>query len=86
MKIGVGKAGNVIGGGDWAQDRIVVDCVRAWNAGEKVIREVLKRQDHGSTCTEPLSGYLAFGQQVTERRVIWRAFNFGPRAEQNRTT
>ena len=34
VRIGVGRAGNVIGGGDWAEDRIVPDCVRAWSHGE----------------------------------------------------
>ena len=36
IKIAIGRAGNVIGGGDWAQDRIVVDCMKAWSMGNRV--------------------------------------------------
>ena len=36
VRIGVGRAGNVIGGGDWAKDRIVPDCMRAWSLGKTV--------------------------------------------------
>ena len=44
VRIAVGRAGNVIGGGDWAQDRIVPDCVHSWAKG------IPKRLDHGSMC------------------------------------
>ena len=37
IRIGIGRAGNVIGGGDWSEDRIVPDCVRAWSKGDQVI-------------------------------------------------
>jgi CDP-glucose 4,6-dehydratase len=86
VRIGVGRAGNVIGGGDWAKDRIVVDCVRAWSEGGSV--EI--RSPHATRpwqhVLEPVSGYLALGQALAERpQLHGEAFNFGPRAEQSRT-
>lgn len=80
------RAGNVIGGGDWALDRIVVDCVRAWSLGNKV--EL--RRPHSTRpwqhVLEPLSGYLALAQALWHNKSLnGESFNFGPRAEQNRT-
>lgn len=76
------RAGNVIGGGDWAQDRIVPDCIRAWN--EK--REVVIRNPHATRpwqhVLEPLGGYLLLGMLLGQNRVQpGEAFNFGPRSE-----
>lgn len=86
VRIAVGRAGNVIGGGDWAKDRFVVDCVRAWSEG----RPVEIRSPHATRpwqhVLEPISGYLALGQAVTTTPALHgQAFNFGPRAEQNHT-
>ena len=86
VKLAIGRAGNVIGGGDWAQDRIVVDCVRAWSEGKSVeIRspEATRPWQH---VLEPLSGYLNLGAVLyMSNKLDGEAFNFGPRAEQNRT-
>lgn len=86
LRIGIARAGNVIGGGDWARDRIVVDCIRAWQRGEAVrIRspEATRPWQH---VLEPLSGYLALGQSLaTTGALHGEAFNFGPRAEQSCT-
>lgn len=58
------RAGNVIGGGDWAADRIVPDCARAWSEG----REVEIRSPHATRpwqhVLEPLSGYLWLGAKL----------------------
>lgn len=80
------RAGNVIGGGDWARDRIVVDCVRAWSAGQSV--EL--RRPHSTRpwqhVLEPLSGYMALAEALSRNAALHgQNFNFGPRAEQNRT-
>lgn len=86
IKIATGRAGNVIGGGDWAKDRIVVDCMKSWSKSEIVeIRspEATRPWQH---VLEPLSGYLALGQSLCEKDSInGESFNFGPRSEQNRT-
>lgn len=87
IKIAVGRAGNVIGGGDWAKDRIVVDCVNAWSEGRKV--EI--RSPHATRpwqhVLEPLSGYLLLAELLfkSENKIQGEPFNFGPRAEQNRS-
>jgi CDP-glucose 4,6-dehydratase len=86
IKLAIGRAGNVIGGGDWAQDRIVVDCMKAWSKKQTVeIRspEATRPWQH---VLEPLSGYLNLGQVLFKNdRLDGEAFNFGPRAEQNHT-
>ena len=84
VRLAVARAGNVIGGGDWAQDRIVVDCVEAWSANKSVeIRspEATRPWQH---VLEPLSGYLNLGQALySDRDLNGEGVNFGPRAEQS---
>ena len=84
IKLAIGRAGNVIGGGDWAKDRIVVDCMRSWSNNKIVeIRspEATRPWQH---VLEPLSGYLNLGQLLYENKSLHgESFNFGPRAEQN---
>jgi len=86
VKLAVGRAGNVIGGGDWAKDRIVVDCMKAWSNNVPVeIRspEATRPWQH---VLEPLSGYLVLAQKLTvQSQLHGEAFNFGPKAEQNHT-
>ena len=86
IRLAIGRAGNVIGGGDWAKDRIVVDCVEAWSRGRSVeIRspEATRPWQH---VLEPLSGYLNLGAELyCDDSFHGEAFNFGPRAEQNHT-
>jgi CDP-glucose 4,6-dehydratase len=80
------RAGNVIGGGDWSEDRLVPDLVRAIGAGQS-----LEIRSHGATrpwqhVLESLSGYLMLGQQLLEgRKEFAQAWNFGPEPEGNRT-
>lgn len=73
------RAGNVIGGGDWALDRLIPDCVRFINAGEKIeIRNpvAVRPWQH---VLEPLSGYLLLGQKLLENgKKYAEGFNFGP--------
>jgi len=86
IKIAIGRAGNVIGGGDWAKDRIVVDCVKAWSKGEIVEIRSPDATRPWQHVLEPLSGYLNLGQVLYESSSLdGEAFNFGPRAEQNHT-
>ena len=73
------RAGNVIGGGDWALDRLIPDCVRFINAGEKIeIRNpvAVRPWQH---VLEPLSGYLLLGEKLLEYGQHFAdGFNFGP--------
>lgn len=82
------RAGNVIGGGDWAADRIVPDCVRAWSTGESVTVRSPRATRPWQHVLEPLSGYLWLGVQLlgdTGPDLDGEAFNFGPGTNQDET-
>jgi CDP-glucose 4,6-dehydratase len=86
IRIGVGRAGNVVGGGDWAADRIVPDCVRAWSRGESVALRQPGATRPWQHVFEPLSGYLVLADALSCRPELHgEAFNFGPPAHQNHT-
>jgi CDP-glucose 4,6-dehydratase len=86
VRVGIGRAGNVIGGGDWAPDRIIADCVRAWSTRCAVEIRSPQATRPWQHVLEPLSGYLVLGQGLARQAQLHgEAFNFGPRAEQNRT-
>lgn len=86
IRLGIGRAGNVIGGGDWAKDRIVVDCMEAWSKGGMVEIRNPSATRPWQHVLEPLSGYLSLGQALLLNEDLnGEGFNFGPRAEQNHT-
>jgi CDP-glucose 4,6-dehydratase len=86
VRLAVGRAGNVIGGGDWAAERIVVDCIRAWTRQQPVQLRSPAATRPWQHVLEPLSGYLALGQALAESPAYnGETFNFGPLAEQSRT-
>jgi len=75
------RAGNVIGGGDWSEDRILPDAVRAWSAGEKLeVRhpEATRPWQH---VLEPLCGYLCLAETIYQNPEAAEGFNFGPGSE-----
>ena len=81
------RAGNVVGGGDWARDRVVPDCARAWAAGQAVHIRSPQATRPWQHVLEPLSGYLWLGALLLEgrRELSGEAYNFGPAAEMNNT-
>ncbi|MCL4169243.1 UNVERIFIED_CONTAM: hypothetical protein GTU68_010063 [Idotea baltica] len=80
------RAGNVIGGGDWANSRIVPDCFRAWSKKESVEIRSPKATRPWQHVLEPLSGYLRVGQLMNDNaKLTGEAYNFGPDASQNKT-
>ena len=84
VRLGIARAGNVIGGGDWAADRLVPDCIRAWSAKEPVTIKNPNTTRPWQLVLEPLSGYLALGALLGSRDALnGEAFNFGPLAESN---
>lgn len=86
IQLAIGRAGNVIGGGDWAKDRIVVDCMKAWSEEKYVEIRSPKSTRPWQHVLEPLSGYLNLGARLHQDKSLHgEAFNFGPRAEQNHT-
>lgn len=86
VRLGVARAGNVIGGGDWSVDRIVVDTVKAFSECRAVEIRSPRATRPWQHVLEPLSGYLSLGQALADGTVSsGEAFNFGPRAEQTKT-
>ena len=84
IKIGIGRAGNVIGGGDWANDRIVPDCVRAWSNDNVVQLRNPNATRPWQHVLEPLSGYLNLALALDNGEIeSGEAFNFGPPSSQN---
>lgn len=84
VRIASVRAGNVIGGGDWAVDRIVPDCVRAWSANAEVELRNPSATRPWQHVLEPLSGYLNLAAALIQRPELHgEPFNFGPPAEQN---
>lgn len=86
IKSAVARAGNVIGGGDWAKDRIVVDCMNAWSKNMHVDIRCPDATRPWQHVLEPLSGYLQLAHNLfVSDELDGEGFNFGPRAEQNFT-
>lgn len=84
IRVATGRAGNVIGGGDWAKDRIVPDCIRAWAKKEKVEIRNPKATRPWQHVLEPLSGYLAIAESLNKSdQHNGESFNFGPPSENN---
>tara|TARA_B100001175_G_C19439218_1_gene605265 strand:- start:172 stop:1272 length:1101 start_codon:yes stop_codon:yes gene_type:complete len=86
VRLAIGRAGNVIGGGDFANDRIIVDTVNSWK--DKNIVEI--RSPNATRpwqhVLEPLSGYLTLGAKLlNDNRINGEPFNFGPKSNQDIT-
>ena len=77
--VATARAGNIIGGGDWAADRLVPDCVRAFNAGKPVVLRHPAATRPWQHVLDAASGYLVLAQRLMngERRFA-SAWNFGP--------
>jgi CDP-glucose 4,6-dehydratase len=92
VKIASCRAGNVIGGGDWARDRIIPDCIAALQKKEPILVRNRRATRPWQHVLEPLSGYLWLAASLADpklRRVdlssLTSAFNFGPDRDSNRT-
>jgi CDP-glucose 4,6-dehydratase len=84
------RAGNVIGGGDWAENRIVPDAMRSLRVGESIPVRNPSATRPWQHVLEPLGGYMLLAQKIYEAKSesksqLCTAFNFGPRLESNRT-
>ena len=76
------RAGNVIGGGDWAKDRLITDIMFSVSTGKKVSIRNPHATRPWQHVLEPLSGYLHVGQKLLEEKVEFaEAWNFGPSDE-----
>lgn len=87
VNVATARAGNVIGGGDWAEDRIVPDCVRALSKEERLEIRSPKATRPWQHVLEPMGGYLWLGAHLLNNNKDCRgeSFNFGPLSDVNRT-
>ena len=85
VAIATARAGNVIGGGDWSDDRLIPDAVRAWQNRQPLeIRrpQAVRPWQH---VLDPLAGYLTLAQRLWQQPHLSGAFNFGPLTDQSAT-
>ncbi|MBK1621334.1 CDP-glucose 4,6-dehydratase [Lamprobacter modestohalophilus] len=78
VAVATARAGNVIGGGDWSEDRLIPDAVRAWSSETPLqVRrpEATRPWQH---VLEPLNGYLRLAEQLWHQPALADAYNFGP--------
>ena len=78
VAIATARAGNVIGGGDWSEDRLIPDAVRAWDAGKPLeIRrpQAIRPWQH---VLEPVAAYLVLAEKLWTQPELAGAYNFGP--------
>ncbi|HOL59960.1 MAG TPA: CDP-glucose 4,6-dehydratase [Syntrophales bacterium] len=76
------RAGNVIGGGDWAEDRLIPDAIRAWQSNQPLkVRnpEAIRPWQH---VLEPLAGYILLAQKLWDKPELAGPYNFGPATEE----
>lgn len=85
VAVATARAGNVIGGGDWSEDRLIPDAARAWQAGKPLeVRrpEAIRPWQH---VLEPLAGYLKLAEHLWTKPELAGAFNFGPETSEAAT-
>lgn len=82
--IATARAGNVIGGGDWSEDRLIPDIIKAVCANKSVKIRNPKSTRPWQHVLEPLRGYLMLGEKLLEgKKEFATAFNFGPNLQDN---
>lgn len=85
VAIASARAGNVIGGGDWSEDRLIPDALRAWKSGQTLsIRspQAIRPWQH---VLDPLAGYLRLAELLWQRAELAGAYNFGPSTQESAT-
>lgn len=75
------RAGNVIGGGDWSEDRLIPDAVRAWSRGGVLDIRRPAATRPWQHVLEPLAGYLTLAQRLANDPALAGAWNFGPESD-----
>lgn len=80
------RAGNVIGGGDWSDNRLIPDCIRSIESNQNIeVRNPIATRPWEHVL-EPLSGYLRVGEKLIEDPITYStSFNFGPDISANKT-
>ncbi len=85
VAVATARAGNVIGGGDWSEDRLIPDAVRAWESG--AVLEIRRPQAvrPWQHVLEPLAGYLRLAEQLWDDPTNAGPYNFGPHTHEAAT-
>lgn len=85
-RMATARAGNVIGGGDWSDDRLIPDLVRAWSAGTTARLRMPDAVRPWQHVVQPLHGYLLYVERLagadSEHATVPASLNFGPEADQ----
>ena len=82
--IAVGRAGNVVGGGDWSENRLIPDCVKSWSKNRRVLIRNPKSTRPWQHVLEAISGYMLLAKKMKKKRNIHgEVFNFGPNNSNN---
>jgi CDP-glucose 4,6-dehydratase len=78
VAVATARSGNVIGGGDWSQDRLLPDMIKAWQSRQPLEVRHPQATRPWQHVLEPLHGYLTLAQKLWEKPDIAGAYNFGP--------
>ena len=82
--IGIARAGNVIGGGDWSKYRLIPDCVKSWSKNKKVLLRNPNSTRPWQHVLEAIAGYLQLAASIKKnKRLHGEVFNFGPSNTKN---
>lgn len=76
--VGIARAGNVIGGGDWSKNRLFPDLVRAWSLNKPARLRLPRATRPWQHVLEPLRGYVILAEMLQQDPKMWGTFNFGP--------
>ena len=84
VRIATARAGNVIGGGDWSNSRIIPDCVKSWTKNKTIIIRSPKSTRPWQHVLEAIRGYLFLASNLyCNKKIHGEAFNFGPNHKKN---
>ena len=79
------RAGNVIGGGDWSEDRLIPDAIRSWNANQPLQIRRPQATRPWQHVLEPLAGYIKLAEELWHQLAVAGAYNFGPETHEAAT-
>ncbi len=84
LKIALARAGNVIGGGDWSEGRLVPDCIKSWSKNKKVLLRNPNSTRPWQHVLDVLHGYILLSINLSKNKKLnGEAFNFGPKIGKN---
>ncbi len=85
IAIAIARAGNVVGGGDWSEDRLIPDCIKAWTKNKKAIIRNPKSTRPWQHVLEALRGYIVLAIYLSKNsKIAGEPFNFGPKFSQDK--